>query len=465
MKQTKMQQQTFQKALDNNKKHVIFDSDDNDEEVQETTANFLNFSLVKIRHEQSFGFEIQGDVVKKGQHYLDSIEIGTASHRAGIKRFDKIIKLNNVRVENMKIENLLRVMEGEITKDSRRLELLIERKVNDKCQSNENDIFKIDENLNESECDSDEAEGFSSLRKRLKTFGAMEKEATKKLSEEIKQNFLNKKTKLVDKPKQAEPSQNYIEISTERTNEQIRQENIDKISFTSPLRPYKRPNIPSKVILNNKAKEFQKVLSQQGKYVLWQDIIYELLNYYQCDHIGDLGILQADQLFTISDLLRLQKRIDTFLISYETRGPCMTLLDIEQSICKDYNYYISNLDSNITNVTRFEDLYVGPLIKNQIVRQILKVPDQVRSIDQMKPIRMGQVFKHLENYLKEYDLWASKKVKQDDFEAYLVAKLKVKSIEFLGIKINSIALLIGSLKNVQHTYGNIFKEVRSKMGN
>lgn len=142
----------------------------------------------------------------------------------------------------------------------------------------------------------------------------------------------------------------------------------------------------------------------------------------------------------------------------------MTLLDIEQSICKDYNYYISNLDSNISSVTKFEDLYVGPLIKNQLVRQILKVPDQVRSIDQMKPIRMGQVFRHLESYLKEYELWTSKKVKQEDFEAYLVAKLKVKSVEMLGVKINSIALLIGSLKNVQHTYGNIFKEVRSKMG-
>lgn len=168
-----MQQQSKQAFQKTSKQHVIFDSDDQDDETNEVqiveTPNFINMSLVKIRHEKSFGFEIKGDGTKKGHHYLDSIEVGTASHRAGVKRFDKIIKLNSVRVENMKIENLIGVMEGEIAKDNRRLELLIERKVTGDGYGNENDIFKIDENLNNTDSDSDEAEGFTSLKRRLKS--------------------------------------------------------------------------------------------------------------------------------------------------------------------------------------------------------------------------------------------------------------------------------------------------------
>jgi len=95
----------------------------------------------------------------------------------------------------------------------------------------------------------------------------------------------------------------------------------------SPYRPLKKPHVPTKPILEAKAYEIQRRLSDQGKYVLWQEIIYELLNQYEgCAHIGDLGLLQADHLQTINDLIRLQKRIDTFLIAYEVRLPCVTLI-------------------------------------------------------------------------------------------------------------------------------------------
>lgn len=265
-----------------------------------------------------------------------------------------------------------------------------------------------------------------------------------------------------------------------RSTDQIRQDQIDTMAFISPQRPFKRAHVPSRAILNIRARDQQRLISGQGRYVFWQEVIYELLRQYNCEHIGDLGLVQADHLYAIGDLLRLQKRIDTFLISYECRSACVTLVDIERAICNDYNYYMSHQtnsngarngsDNNINNnniqkVTRFDELFLGPLLKNQIVREIFKLPDEIRTVEQMKPLKLASLFKHMEAFLKENNLWAERKVKQEDFERYLVTKLKVKSIAYLGVKINSIAQLIGSIKNVQYSYGDIFRDIKLKLGN
>jgi len=99
---------------------------------------------------------------------------------------------------------------------------------------------------------------------------------------------------------------------------------------------------------------------------------------------------------------------------------------------------------------------------NQIIRQIFNLTEEIRSIEQMSPIRLISMLKHLENYLNENDLW-SKKIKQVDFEAYLMNKLKVNSLSLLGIKINNIGMLIGSIKNVQYCYGQTLNEVKLKL--
>jgi len=211
--------------------------------------------------------------------------------------------------------------------------------------------------------------------------------------------------------------------------------------------------VPSKLVLNTKAKDLQRLISDQGRYVLWNEVVYELLQHYEaCEHIGDLGLSQADQLHAIADLIRLQKRIDTFLISYESRTPCVTLLDIEQFIVDDFNYYMANsvAQSGSVKVTRFEELCVGPLVKNQIVRRILRLPEEIQSVEQMKAVKLSGVFKALEAFLKENDLWGEKKVKQ--------------GLEMLGIRINSIAMLIGSVKNVSRFCSGTFKQIRDELG-
>ena len=250
-----------------------------------------------------------------------------------------------------------------------------------------------------------------------------------------------------------------------KTLNQIRYERIEQIQFISPNRPFKRPNVPSKTILDVKAREIQRQLSEQGKYVIWQEIIYELLNQYEgCQQIGDLGLSQADHLQAINDLIRLQKRIDSFLIAYESRLPCVLLLELEQSICNDYNYTISNNKfSSMTKISKYEELFVGPIIRNQIVRQIFNLNDDIKSIEQLKPIKLINLLKHLESFLNEKELWTSKKINQEEFEKYLLAKLKINSMSLIGVKINNIGMLIGSIKNVQYCYSQSLNEVKIKL--
>jgi C-terminal processing protease CtpA/Prc len=69
---------------------------------------------VKAVDESSFGFEINGDLK---EHYLNSIEYGSAAFRAGLKDFDKIIKVNNVDVENSNASQLIDLIGVELTKE------------------------------------------------------------------------------------------------------------------------------------------------------------------------------------------------------------------------------------------------------------------------------------------------------------------------------------------------------------
>ena len=255
------------------------------------------------------------------------------------------------------------------------------------------------------------------------------------------------------------------QTSSIKTLEEIRREKIDEIRFLAPERPVKQSNVPSKFTLNLKAKEFQIKLSKQNKYVSWKEIIYELLQHYECQHIGELDLKQADYLETISTLIRLQKKIDTFIISYDSRVSCVCLLDLEDAICHDYNYAISkqydqnssnNNSSNQLKINKFEEINIGPLIKNQIVRQLFKIADNITSIRQLKPIKLIDVMKNLHSFLEENNFW-SKKVKDNEFERYLIEKYKVNTIHDLCVKINNIGLLVGTIKSVQHVYSNSIK--------
>ncbi len=163
-------------------KHIIFDDDSDDstseiicitEKPPPSEHSLLTCSLLKIRHEQSFGFEITGDLKKAGQHFLDSIEVGTAAHRAGLQRGDRIVRLNDVDVGGMNAAGLIGVMEAEVAKSGRQLELVVERTGGERSLPAKGDIFGLndtyDMDTDESSGENDSASGLAGLKKRLRS--------------------------------------------------------------------------------------------------------------------------------------------------------------------------------------------------------------------------------------------------------------------------------------------------------
>ena len=249
-------------------------------------------------------------------------------------------------------------------------------------------------------------------------------------------------------------------MNKSHSTEQLRAMEIGQIKFVSPDRFFKRSDVTSRLMLNAKAREIQIDLSKRGKYVSWSEVIYELLLEYQCEHIGELGLNQADNLEVINELIRVQKRIDNIIISSEIKVPFVCFLDLEQFIVNDYNH--NAIRFNLQKIRDFDDLYAGPLIQNQVVRRIFQIPDHVNDKDQLKLITGSEMLKYLVTYLRDNDLW-SVKVKPTEFEDYLVKKLKVQRIQDLGVKIINLGIIIGSLKTVQHLYSENLKNVKLEL--
>lgn len=182
--------------------HIKFDSDEDvDEEhdilditdshptsnpsskgaVETASVTRIECSLIKIGHEKSFGFEIKGNSQHAGGHFLDSIDIGSPAHRAGIERLDKMLKLNGLEVADMTTVQLIGVMEREVRKFGRKINLVIERAHGRSASVTESKagLFKTDKkNVAESDEESSSgsdtdagsqtASGISQIKKRLK---------------------------------------------------------------------------------------------------------------------------------------------------------------------------------------------------------------------------------------------------------------------------------------------------------
>ncbi|CAF0865248.1 unnamed protein product [Brachionus calyciflorus] len=421
-------------------KHIRFDADTDEESdmnkqlnKNEIKCEIINLNLVKIRsrREKSFGFEVQGNADQIGEHYIDSVQDDSPAGRVGLQKFDKILKVNGIDVTNLNANSLIDLLEYETDLNENKLNLTLSRPI-----------------------DPNDSNDSSSSKRSLDSKDA--NKGKKKRTEKTEENACSSNLMPIFETE----SNDYDYTETSRSLEQLRIIQIEQVKFVSPSRPFKKSHIPSKSLLNSKAREIQIKLSKLGKYVSWAEIVYELLQLNNCDHIGDFGFAQADNLEVINELIRIQKRIDNIIISSEIKVPFVTLLDLEKFIVTDYNH--NSQKFNLTKIRDFEDLYVGPLIKNQIIRRLFQIPDNVNDKEQLKLITGSELLKHLVNYLRDNDLWSTK-IKQPEFEEYLIKKLKVNRIQDLGIKIINLGIIIGALKTVQHLYSENLKSVRTEL--
>jgi hypothetical protein len=235
------------------------------------------------------------------------------------------------------------------------------------------------------------------------------------------------------------PRTNINEVKKQKVFEQNKNEeaflDIDTVSFYSPLAPDKLSHVPSLGKLNEKAAEIRVEISESGKYVTWKEILYLLLKFYKCKHLGQFGLTHATHLETINDLIRYQRKIDSFILEYNLTISYATYHELEQSLCKYFN------------ISKYSELNVGPLCENKLVRELFKLPEYVK-IDDLNENQISylDLFRHLRKYLDEKQLWPIKNIQINDFEYYLMEKINLK--DYIPVRVNSIGIMIGVMKNV-----------------
>lgn len=106
------------------------DSKSNDCIIIEPTASsndYLRLSLVKLRPDESFGFELRGEERRRGENRVDLVDSDSAASRAGLKPGDKLLKVNQYRVDQLNINEMFSLIECEAGINSNRLDLEIAR--------------------------------------------------------------------------------------------------------------------------------------------------------------------------------------------------------------------------------------------------------------------------------------------------------------------------------------------------
>lgn len=101
-------------------------------------------------------------------------------------------------------------------------------------------------------------------------------------------------------------------------------------------------------------------------------------------------------------------------------------------------YELNQSLSDLFLKSDFEELNLGPLLKQPVVYDMFKAP---QGLPQVPHVTTIQILKHLENYMDEEDLWR-KKVDLGKFMEYLSEEYQCGTPFDLGVRIQSIGLAI-----------------------
>ena len=170
-------------------------------------------------------------------------------------------------------------------------------------------------------------------------------------------------------------------------------------------------------------------LSEAGEYVSTERIEHLLLQYYDAKSLEEISVRRIEHIKCVGDLIRVLCKVNAYVQAF-----CKT-----RSIGTLHELHL-NLQDFCANSQTFETLKLGPLKKLPIVWEYFKLPDDAEILD----IDTTDVFDSLRNFLTEKDLWQSRDLKKElePFMMYLVARYRVESPYYLGVRISSLLLAV-----------------------
>ena len=115
-------------------------------------------------------------------------------------------------------------------------------------------------------------------------------------------------------------------------------------------------------------------------------------------------------------------------------------------------YELNQSLADLGSKSDFEELNLGPLLKQPVVYDMFKAP---QGLSQLPHVTTIQILKHLEKYMTKEDLWR-KKVDLGKFMEYLSEEYQCGTPFDLGVRIQSIGLAI-SVMSIFFSYISFFK--------
>lgn len=71
------------------------------------TSNFHTFNLKRYDNYDGLGILIATDAQTRSLHFIRDVEVGSPGARAGLRKDDRIISVNDTNVENMDFDDVL----------------------------------------------------------------------------------------------------------------------------------------------------------------------------------------------------------------------------------------------------------------------------------------------------------------------------------------------------------------------
>ena len=109
------------------------------------------------------------------------------------------------------------------------------------------------------------------------------------------------------------------------------------------------------------------------------------------------------------------------------------------STLKELSQYLTNL---YEGAREFEDIKIGPLVKHPLIYEYFKFPSNLEPPN----INTLKVLKYLKQFMNTRDKWRDK-VDLKEFLDYLVEQTNCTEPYQLGVKIESVALMIKVILN------------------
>ncbi|XP_077869003.1 uncharacterized protein LOC144359980, partial [Saccoglossus kowalevskii] len=221
---------------------------------------------------------------------------------------------------------------------------------------------------------------------------------------------------------------------------------------TAQIQPVVQHNfkggVPSKEHLNSVCNDIIIKLSECGEYVTTEKVKDMLLQAFNKQSLHQLGIYQEKHLSRLFSLHQLQCKVNAYIQAFFMVRSVSTAYELLQSL--------GDLEKDKKS---FAELNLGPFAKLPLVYKYFQLPNTMMD-SEILDITTVDIMRHLRVFMKKYDCWRSP-VDVNKFMEYLMDQCDCDEPYQLGVKIQSIALVISVIKTSQRHEKETFERVRA----